>query len=32
VRPFQGDGVRISVGEREADDLFLEVAKDFAPS
>jgi histidinol-phosphate aminotransferase len=32
VRPFQGDGVRVSVGEREANDLFLEVAKSFAPS
>jgi histidinol-phosphate aminotransferase len=30
VRPFQGDGVRVSVGEREADDLFLEVAMSFA--
>lgn len=26
VRPFAGDGVRVSVGEREATDLFLEVA------
>jgi histidinol-phosphate aminotransferase len=31
VRPFQGSGVRVSVGEREANDLFLEVAKSFAP-
>jgi histidinol-phosphate aminotransferase len=31
VRPFAGDGVRVSVGEREANDLFLEVAKSFAP-
>jgi histidinol-phosphate aminotransferase len=30
VRPFQGDGVRVSVGEREADDLFLDVARSFA--
>jgi histidinol-phosphate aminotransferase len=29
VRPFQGDGVRVSVGEREANDIFLEVAKAF---
>jgi histidinol-phosphate aminotransferase len=26
VRPFAGDGVRVSVGEPEAIDLFLEVA------
>jgi histidinol-phosphate aminotransferase len=32
VRPFQGDGVRVSIGEREANDLFLEVAKAFAPT
>ena len=25
VRPFAGDGVRVSVGEREATDLLLEV-------
>jgi histidinol-phosphate aminotransferase len=31
VRPFGGDGVRVSVGEREANDLFIEVAKAFAP-
>jgi histidinol-phosphate aminotransferase len=28
VRPFAGDGVRISVGEREATDLLLEVTAD----
>jgi histidinol-phosphate aminotransferase len=27
VRPFAGDGVRITIGEREADDLFLDAAK-----
>lgn len=27
VRPFQGDGVRVTVGEPEANDLFLGVAK-----
>jgi histidinol-phosphate aminotransferase len=32
VRPFQGDGVRVSIGEREANDLFIDVAKSFAPS
>ncbi|NMR20028.1 histidinol-phosphate transaminase [Cellulomonas fimi] len=26
VRPFAGDGVRVSVGEREATDLLLELA------
>jgi histidinol-phosphate aminotransferase len=31
VRPFAGDGVRVSVGEREATDLFLEVAAEVAP-
>ncbi len=29
VRPFAGDGVRISVGEPEATDVVLEVARDF---
>ncbi|MBO0919681.1 histidinol-phosphate transaminase [Cellulomonas sp. zg-ZUI222] len=31
VRPFAGDGVRVSVGEREATDIFLEVAQAHAP-
>jgi histidinol-phosphate aminotransferase len=31
VRPFQGDGVRVSVGEREANDIVVDVAKAFAP-
>ncbi|GAA4622262.1 histidinol-phosphate transaminase [Cellulomonas oligotrophica] len=31
VRPFAGDGVRVSVGEKEATDLFLEVAAEHAP-
>jgi histidinol-phosphate aminotransferase len=31
VRPFAGDGVRVSVGEPEATDLFLEVAADSHP-
>lgn len=34
VRPFAGDGVRVSVGEREATDLLLEVtadSRDLAP-
>ncbi|WP_066584375.1 histidinol-phosphate transaminase [Cellulomonas timonensis] len=30
VRPFAGDGVRVSVGEAEATDLLLEVAEGFA--
>ncbi len=29
VRPFAGDGVRVSVGEPEATDLFLEVTADW---
>jgi histidinol-phosphate aminotransferase len=27
VRPFAGDGVRVTIGEPEANDLFLEVAR-----
>ena len=30
VRPFIGEGARVTVGEPEANDLFLQVAKDFA--
>ena len=26
VRPFDGEGVRVSVGEKAANDRFLEVA------
>ena len=29
VRPFIGEGARVTVGEPEANDLFLQVAKDF---
>jgi len=29
IRPFPGDGARISIGEREANDLFLAVARDW---
>ncbi|MFG1624050.1 histidinol-phosphate transaminase [Kribbella sp. NPDC049227] len=29
IRPFAGDGARISIGEREANDLFLAVARDW---
>lgn len=29
VRPFAGDGVRASVGEREANDILLAVAEEF---
>jgi histidinol-phosphate aminotransferase len=32
VRPFAGEGARITVGEPEANDLVLQVAKDFVPS
>ncbi len=30
VRPFAGDGVRVTIGETEANDVFLRVAKAFA--
>ncbi|MEU1082241.1 histidinol-phosphate transaminase [Streptomyces sp. NPDC005908] len=29
VRPFPGEGVRVTVGETEANDIFLKVAGDF---
>jgi histidinol-phosphate aminotransferase len=29
VRPFAGEGARVSIGEPEANDLFLRVAKGF---
>ena len=29
VRPFAGEGARVTIGEPEANDLFLTVAKDF---
>jgi len=29
VRPFAGDGVRVTVGETEANDIFVAVAADF---
>ena len=32
VRPFPGEGVRVTVGESEASDLFLSVAARFAPA
>jgi histidinol-phosphate aminotransferase len=32
VRPFQGDGVRVSVGEAAANDLFLSVASETVPT
>ena len=32
VRPFAGEGIRVTIGEAEASDLFLEVAARFAPS
>ncbi len=31
VRPFRGDGVRISIGEAEANDLLLSIAARAAP-
>ena len=27
IRPFAGDGARVTIGEREANDLFLAVAR-----
>jgi histidinol-phosphate aminotransferase len=32
VRPFAGDGVRVSIGERPANDVLLDVAKRFLGS
>jgi len=32
VRPFAGDGVRVSVGEPEANDVLLQVAADWVTS
>nr|WP_206314567.1 histidinol-phosphate transaminase [Streptomyces coryli] len=29
VRPFAGEGVRVSIGETEANDIFLRVAEEF---
>ena len=29
VRPFPGEGVRVTVGETAANDLFLQVAEAF---
>jgi histidinol-phosphate aminotransferase len=29
IRPFAGEGARISIGERAANDLFLEVASEY---
>ncbi len=31
VRPFAGEGARVTIGEREGNDLFLQVAKAFLP-
>jgi histidinol-phosphate aminotransferase len=32
VRPFAGEGARVTIGELEANDIFLSVATDFAPN
>jgi histidinol-phosphate aminotransferase len=32
VRPFEGEGVRVTIGEPEASDLFLAVAAKHAPA
>ncbi len=29
VRPFAGEGVRVTIGETEANDIFLKVAEGF---
>lgn len=29
VRPFAGEGVRVTIGEDEANDLFLKVAESY---
>jgi histidinol-phosphate aminotransferase len=29
VRPFAGEGVRVSVGEQAGNDVFLQVAADW---
>ena len=29
VRPFAGEGARVSIGETEGNDRLLQVAKDF---
>jgi histidinol-phosphate aminotransferase len=29
VRPFEGEGVRVSIGEHAANDRFLQVARDY---
>jgi histidinol-phosphate aminotransferase len=31
VRPFAGDGVRVSIGEAEANDRLVAVAARFGP-
>jgi histidinol-phosphate aminotransferase len=32
VRPFAGEGARVTIGEPEANDIFLSVATDFVPT
>jgi histidinol-phosphate aminotransferase len=32
VRPFAGEGARVTIGETEANDVMLQVAKGFVPS
>ncbi|MCI0687186.1 MAG: pyridoxal phosphate-dependent aminotransferase [Sporichthyaceae bacterium] len=32
VRGFSGEGCRVSIGEAEANDIFLQVAAEFAPA
>ena len=32
VRPFSGEGARVTIGEAEANDVLLRVAAEFAPA
>ena len=32
VRPFDGEGARVTIGEAEANDIFLRVAAEFVPN
>lgn len=29
IRPFPGEGVRVTIGENEANDIFMKVAEGF---
>jgi histidinol-phosphate aminotransferase len=32
VRPFAGEGARVTIGEPEANDIVVAVAADFVPN